>query len=117
MAEPSSHAEWARALFGRSVLKQRKLREIAGMLGAVAPHDRCLDLGSDNGVISLLLRERGGRWTSADLTVEAVSSIRGLVGDDVHHVDGRTLPFADATFDRVAVVDMLEHVTDEQYHA
>ena len=104
---------WALALFRRSVLKQRKLAAIVEMLGATEGL-RCLDLGSDNGVVSLLLRRRGGRWASADLTPEAVASIRELVRDDVHRVDpGPRLPFADAEFDRVVVVDMLEHVADE----
>jgi SAM-dependent methyltransferase len=104
--------DWALALYRRSVLKQRKFAELARMLG---PTDglRCLDLGSDNGVVSLLLREGGGRWASGDLTEEAVASIRGLVQEDVHRVEGGRLPFADASFDRVAVVDMLEHVPDE----
>ncbi len=103
---------WAVGLFGKSVLKQRKLHELAQSLG---PSEglRCLDLGSDNGVISLLLRERGGSWASADLTDEAVASIRSLVGSDVHKLDAGPLPFADAEFDRVVVVDMLEHVPDE----
>lgn len=103
---------WALALFRRSVLKQRKVAEIAGLLG---PTDglRCLDLGSDNGVVSLLLRRAGGRWASGDLTGEAVASIRELVGTEVHQVAGDRLPFADAEFDRVVVVDMLEHVPDD----
>jgi SAM-dependent methyltransferase len=107
MSEP-----WAMALFRKSVLKQRKLAEIERALG---PTDgrRLLDLGSDNGVVSLLLRRRGGSWASADLTEESVNSIRELVGEDVHRVDGRALPFADAAFDGVVVVDMLEHVPDE----
>src|SRR5213075_2463069 len=67
---------------------------------------RCLDLGSDNGVVSLLLRRGGGRWASADLTAEAVSSIR-------ERVEGASLPFPDAEFDRVVVVDMLEHMSDD----
>ena len=75
MAEPGSAREWAVALFRRSVLKQRKLAEVAEMLGPTTGL-RCLDLGSDNGVVSLLLRERGGDWASGDLTEEAVSSIR-----------------------------------------
>ncbi len=104
--------EWALRLFRKSVLKQRKLAEVAALLG---PTDglRCLDLGSDNGVVSLLLRERGGSWASGDLTEEAVSSIRDLVTADVHLVEECRLPFPDRSFDRVAVVDMLEHVVDE----
>ena len=39
-----------------------------------------------------------------------MASIRELVGTDVHRVPGERLPFADAAFDRVVVVDMLEHV-------
>lgn len=110
MAEPDRG--WALALFRKSVLKQRKLEEIARALGPTAGL-RCLDLGSDNGVVSLLLRQRGGDWASGDLTAEAVASIRGLVQTDVHLVEGGRLPFSDATFDRVAVVDMLEHVPHE----
>ena len=107
MAEP-----WALRLFRKSVLKQRKLAELAESLG---PTDglRCLDLGSDNGVVSLLLRRAGGSWASADLTDEAVDSIRALVETDVHRIDASALPFAEASFDRVAVVDMLEHAPDE----
>jgi SAM-dependent methyltransferase len=104
--------DWAVALFRKSVLKQRKLAEVSKALGPTAGL-RCLDLGSDNGVVSLLLREAGGSWASGDLTGEAVASIRGLVETDVHLVRGDRLPFDDAAFDRVAVVDMLEHVPDE----
>lgn len=103
---------WAVSLFRRSVLKQRKLAEIAALLGPTEGR-RCLDLGSDNGVVSLMLRGRGGRWASADLTEEAVGSIRELVASDVHLVSGDVLPFPDREFDCVAVVDMLEHVHDE----
>jgi len=112
VTEPTDARDWAKALFGRSVLKQRKLAEVASMLGPTAGL-RCLDLGSDNGVVSLLLRERGGTWASGDLTAEAVTSIRSLVGEDVRVVSGDHLPFPAAAFDRVAVVDMLEHVPDE----
>jgi SAM-dependent methyltransferase len=104
------------SLFRRSVLKQRKLAEISAMLGPTEGL-RCLDLGSDNGVVSLLLRRAGGRWASADLAPEAVASIRELVETDVHLVSGERLPFPDAEFDRVAVVDMLEHVPDERAFA
>lgn len=112
-AGAAGHGEpWALALFRKSVLKQRKLEEIERHLGPTTGL-RCLDLGSDNGVVSLLLRRRGGDWASADLTQEAVTSIRGLVASDVHLFDGRRLPFDTHSFDRVVVVDMLEHVQDD----
>ena len=110
MREPEP---WPVALFRRSALKQRKLAEIDRRLG-VTEGRRCLDLGSDNGVISLMLRRRGGRWASADLTSEAVGSIRELVKDDVHLLEAERLPFPDREFDVVAVVDMIEHVSDER---
>jgi SAM-dependent methyltransferase len=116
VAEPASEREWAVALFRRSVLKQRKLAEVSALLGPTTGL-RCLDLGSDNGVVSLLLREGGGRWASGDLTEEAALSIRSLVAEDVHVVRGDRLPFADASFDRVAVLDMLEHVSDDDAFA
>jgi SAM-dependent methyltransferase len=106
-------AAWAERLFRRSVLKQRKLRALVDMLGPTGGL-RCLDLGSDNGVVSLMLRRRGGRWASADLTDESVASIRDLVGEDVHRLRDERLPFPDAEFDRVVVVDMLEHVADDR---
>ena len=111
-AEQPAAEPWAVALFRRSVLKQRKYAEIAAVLGPTQGL-RCLDLGSDNGVISLLLRRRGGDWASADLTEEAARSIRELVDTDVHRLEGARLPFRDGEFDRVVVVDMLEHVADE----
>jgi 2-polyprenyl-3-methyl-5-hydroxy-6-metoxy-1,4-benzoquinol methylase len=100
-------------LFRRSVLKQRKLAELEAMLGPTGGR-RCLDLGSDNGVVSLLLRRRGGDWASADLTEEAVASIRDLVREDVHLVAGGRLPFPEAAFDVIVVVDMVEHVPDDR---
>jgi SAM-dependent methyltransferase len=104
---------WHLRLFRRSVLKRAKLREIQRMLGPTQGL-RCLDLGSDNGVVSWHLRKGGGRWASADLAEEAVGSIRSLVGEEVYRVDGKTLPFPDREFDAVVVVDMLEHVEDDR---
>ncbi|MBA3893411.1 MAG: methyltransferase domain-containing protein [Gemmatimonadales bacterium] len=105
-------AEWALALFRKSVLKQAKYRRITELLDDPVGL-RCLDIGADNGVISLLLRRRGGRWASADLDEHTVASIRELVGDDVHRLDGSHIPFPDRTFDQVVVVDYLEHIPDD----
>ncbi len=109
---PGSAGDWALRLFDRSVLKQAKYRQIVAAVGDTAGK-RCLDLGSDNGVISYLLRQRGGSWASADLDRTTVEAIRALVKDDAHQIDGRRLPFDDASFDVVVVVDLLEHVADD----
>jgi SAM-dependent methyltransferase len=109
-------AEWAVALFNRSVLKQEKYRRIQQLLEDPAPR-RNLDIGADNGVISYLLRRKGGRWASADLDERAVESIRALVHDDVHRLDGARTPFPDGAFDQVVVVDYLEHIPDDDVFA
>ena len=107
MSEP-----WALRLFRKSPLKRDKVTAIVGALGNVQGK-RCLDLGSDNGVVSLLLRQQGGSWASGDLTEETVGAIRGLVGTDVHLVGEGGLPFASGEFDVVVVADMIEHVSDD----
>ncbi len=106
--EPS----WALALFKRSVLKQAKFRQIIARLDDPAGK-RGLDIGADNGVISYLLRQRGGHWDSADLDDRAVASIRELVGTNVHQIDGGPTSFPDDSFDQVVIVDFLEHIPDD----
>lgn len=108
----ASEEPWALKLFRRSALKQAKWRALERQIGDTAGKE-CLDLGSDNGVLSWLCRQRGGRWKSADLAPEAVRSIRDLVGSDVYQIDGRLEPFPDRSFDLVLVIDMLEHVVDD----
>jgi SAM-dependent methyltransferase len=108
--------DWALALFDKSVLKQAKLRRILELLDDPTGKDN-LDIGADNGVISYLLRQRGGRWTSADLDPRAVASIRQLVGGDVYQLDGARTPFADRSFDQVVIVDYLEHIADDRAFA
>jgi SAM-dependent methyltransferase len=106
-------ASWAVALFKRSVLKQEKYRRISAMLEDPAGRTS-LDIGADNGVISYLLRRRGGRWYSADLDERSVESIRQLVGEDVYRLHGSRTPFPDQAFDQVVVVDYLEHIPDDE---
>jgi SAM-dependent methyltransferase len=104
--------DWALSLFRKSVLKQAKYRRITELLEDPVGR-RCLDIGADNGVISLLLRRLGGSWASADLDEHTVASIQELVGEDVHRLDGARSPFPDRTFDQVVVVDYLEHIPDD----
>jgi SAM-dependent methyltransferase len=113
-ASPSSpELEQALALFRCSLLKQDKLRQITRVLGPTAGLT-CLDIGANNGVLSWLLRARGGLWHSADLEEATVASIRALVGERVERIGDRDLPYADAQFDRVVIIDALEHLADDR---
>ena len=101
MTEP-----WALRLFRKSPLKRDKVEALLSVLGPVEGK-RCLDLGSSNGVVSLLLRQQGGDWASGDLTPETVEAIRGLVERYVHLVTEDRLPFPDGEFDLVVVADRI----------
>ena len=100
-------------LFRLSLIKQTKWRVMSRLLGRTDGL-RCLDLGSDNGVMSHLFRSLGGSWASADLSEDTVLAIRRMVGSEVVQFDGVSLPFADAEFDRIIIVDCLEHVADDR---
>lgn len=111
--QTADKTDWALKLFSRSPLKQRKFNEIVRCLPELADFT-CLDLGSDNGVISFLLREQGGLWYSADLNQETVTAIRSLVGERVDLIDPKNLSYPNNHFDLVVVVDLLEHVPDDR---
>lgn len=111
MGDPFRAAQLA--LFQGSVLKQAKWRALRGAAGDTRELD-ALDLGADNGVISLMFRRGGGRWTSADLTDETARAIRRMVGERVVRLGDARLPFHDAAFDLVIVVDLLEHLEDDR---
>jgi SAM-dependent methyltransferase len=100
---------WALELFGKSPLKQQKFRVLEGFLPA-ATGLVCLDIGADNGIISYLLRLKGGQWHSCDLSAETVESIRALVGERVVQIDDSRTPYDDQQFDVVVIVDFLEHI-------
>jgi SAM-dependent methyltransferase len=109
----SADSEWAVKLFNRSVLKQAKFHQVLELLSDPAGKTN-LDIGGDNGVISFLLRQRGGRWFSADLDPNTVAAIRQLVGSDVYQIDGGATPFPDRSFDQIVIVDFLEHIPDDR---
>jgi ubiquinone/menaquinone biosynthesis C-methylase UbiE len=108
-----SYREIQLARFRVSVLKQAKWHALSHAAGNTRGK-RALDLGTDNGVISLLFRQQGGEWDSADLTPHAVRAIGRTLGEPVREIRDARLPYADATFDLIVVADMLEHVADDR---
>jgi ubiquinone/menaquinone biosynthesis C-methylase UbiE len=105
--------DWGLALFRRSVLKQAKFKQISALLDDPRGKSN-LDLGGDNGVLSLLLRQQGGYWSSGDLDESTVAAIKSMVGDRVYRLDGGILPFPDKSLDQIVVIDYLEHIEDDR---
>lgn len=105
---------WPVRLFNKSVLKQTKYNEMTSALGPTEGK-RILEVGSDNGVYSYLFRQRGGEWKSAEMDERGVKAIKELVGTDVYRIaDSEPLPFMDDEFDCVLIVDIIEHLHDDQ---
>ncbi len=76
-----------------------------------------LDLGCAGGFMAEALVTKGARVTGIDPAADAVEAARrraSRVGQNIRYDVGvgEALPYADAAFDAVVCVDVLEHVTD-----
>jgi 2-polyprenyl-6-hydroxyphenyl methylase/3-demethylubiquinone-9 3-methyltransferase len=78
---------------------------------------RVLDLGCAGGFMAEALADRGAVVTGIDPARQAVAAARAHAGAAGHDIAydvgaGEALPYADAAFDAVICVDVLEHVDD-----
>lgn len=111
--EPTEYQSTLLRLYEKSILKKAKFAAIRRYLPPTN-NLRCLDIGADNGVLSYLLRESGGDWTSADLDPAIVDGIKQMVGTQVELFDGGRTDHADQTFDVVVIIDFLEHIENDR---
>lgn len=96
------------ALHGSAVFN-RRVRVLARHLADAIPNrGTVLDLGAGDGQVAVALMK-----LRPDLKVEGVDvMIRPQTHIPVTRYDGVTLPFADASFDYVTIVDVLHHTDD-----
>jgi SAM-dependent methyltransferase len=113
-AGPSPTEPWQLAMFRKGLKKRQRLAALRALLNPIGPDERCLLLtcGDNNGAMNYCLRELGGRWSWADLEDVSIAEMSALLGEPVLLAAEDRLPFADANFDRVVVIDVHEHVDD-----
>jgi len=75
------------------------------------PPRRVLDVGCGLGSYGRGLLADGYDWTGAEVDAADCAELARL-GLPHRHVDGRTLPFADASFDTALCLEVLEHIDD-----
>jgi ubiquinone/menaquinone biosynthesis C-methylase UbiE len=94
----------------------RRFAEVDGRLGA-APGERVLDVGSAWGFNVMALGRLGLRAVGVDLVPDQfpvgkrIAAHNGI-SFDVAGADASALPFADAVFDRITMVETFEHIYD-----
>jgi SAM-dependent methyltransferase len=100
---------WVRGLHG-SWVADRRTRVLAAHLAALLPPDASsvLDVGCGDGrVTRMVTRER------PELRVQGIEvTLRPEAQIPVSRFDGRVIPFGDAEFDAVLLVDVLHHTDD-----
>lgn len=108
-----ARSPWQLRMYRKSLKKRQKVDMIAEMLGPLR-EEWCLLLtaGDNNGAINHQLRALGGRWAWAELEAEGIPAMEALLGETVHAARADALPFPDALFERVVVIDVHEHLRD-----
>jgi len=105
--------DWQLKLVNKSLKKKEKISLINKHL-KVNPHDRLLDLGCAQGILSYFLRKKGGFWISADQDFINVQSSKKILKKNLIQLEPGPLPFKDESFDKVVCLDYLEHLEDDQ---
>jgi len=105
--------DWQLKLVNKSLKKKEKISLINKHL-KVNPHDRLLDLGCAQGILSYFLRKKGGFWISADQDFVNVQSSKKILKKNLIQLEPGPLPFKDESLDKVVCLDYLEHLEDDQ---
>lgn len=109
----ADHSLWQLQMFDRSLKKRQKVRVLLELLGPL-DQERCLMLtdGDNTGAMNWHFRAAGGRWTWAEMQSDTIPEMEEFLSEPVHRAAPDRLPFSDAAFDRVLIVDVHEHLAN-----
>ncbi len=81
-----------------------------------APGQRVLDIGCGDGYLMSLVADCGGAVTGVDMEITGLALASQMLGTPRNlrllQADATHLPFLEASFDRVFLVDVIEHIVD-----
>ncbi|HSJ64601.1 MAG TPA: methyltransferase domain-containing protein [Gemmatimonadaceae bacterium] len=102
---------WQLQVFDVSLKKRQKLAMLLRLLGPL-DDERCLLVtnGDNPGSLNHHLRAAGGVWSWCELEAHGIPEMERFLGETVHVGTAESLPYADASFARVVVVDVHEHL-------
>jgi SAM-dependent methyltransferase len=104
--------------FFEKVFHTNRIRTLLNLISAelgIAPGARVLDVGCNTGPMLIPLRQRGYDVVGIDISLGDVQQAERylaeyrLPGDALSVADGTGLPFREASFDLILLVDVLEH--------
>ena len=82
----------------------------------IAPEHRVLDVGCGDGYLMNLVAKKGAHATGLDRDWTGLDLAARMMGEPLSHrvlrADAQALPLAAGTFDRVLLVDVIEHLLD-----
>src|SRR5688500_20169884 len=96
-------------MFSMDHLNEIRLIELQSVLPHLPEGGRILEIGAGTGRQALALSERGFEVSAIDIPASAYTEHRLF---PVQDYDGKTIPFADGTFDVVYSSNTLEPVDD-----
>jgi glycosyltransferase involved in cell wall biosynthesis/SAM-dependent methyltransferase len=91
--------------------RRRVLAAMAARASRLRPPGRLLDIGSGGGHFMTGAQAEGWRPVGTDLSHQACVVAAGATGAPAVGAEADTLPFGPATFDAVALVNVLDHTT------
>lgn len=107
----SSGPHWQLQMFNKSLKKQQKVQLLLHLLGPLSS-ERCLLVtnGDNNGAMNHQFRTAGGSWSWAEMEERSIPEMARFLAEPVQHASPEAWPFVEASFDRVVVIDVHEHL-------